>query len=340
MAKETSVEDIRKSVSEGRFSPVYLFHGEEEYFIDLMAGMVIERALKDEERDFNQTVFYGADTRPPDVINACRRFPVMAERQLVVLREAQNMKEKDIEELVLYVSKPVASTVLVICYKHGKLDGRKRLSQEIAKHGTVVESKKLYDNQIIPFIISYLKQRKVEIEDRAAQLIADCLGVNISRLVNELEKIIIGLPENSRRITVSLVEHNIGINRDFNNFELQRAIAKRDVLKANRIAQYFGKNPKNNPLVVTLSVLFNFFSNLMICHYERDRSINGVKQALGLRFDMQAYDYIDGMRNYNAMKTMNIIALIRSADVRSKGFGNSSLTDEMLLKELIYMIMH
>ncbi|MDR1562643.1 MAG: DNA polymerase III subunit delta [Dysgonamonadaceae bacterium] len=338
MAKELNFEDIKRSIIAGQFASIYLLQGEEEYFIDRLTDEIINNALKDEERDFNQIIFYGADASPEAVIGACKRFPLMSERQLVVLKEAQNMKNKDIEELVFYVSKPLTSTIFVICYKHGKLDGRKKLPSEISKKGIVFESKRLYDNQITPFICTYIKSRNLRIEDSAAQLMADSLGANVSKLVNEIEKLIITLPAKST-ITSSLIEENIGISKDFNNFELQRAIAKRDVLKANRIAKYFDNNPKNNPLVLSLTVLFNFFANLMICHYENDKSLGAIKTTLGLRFDMQGYDYVDGLKNYNAFQTMQIISLIRETDARSKGF-NSSLSDGALLKELLFRVMH
>jgi DNA polymerase-3 subunit delta len=335
-------DEIKKDIIAGNFAPIYLFQGEEEYFIDQLTDLVIEKAIADTDRDFNQTIFYGADSTPAAVINACRRFPMMSDRQIVVLKEAQNMKPKDLEELVYYVEKPLASTILVISHKQDKLDGRKKLSSTISKKGIVFESQKIRDYQIPAFINNYLKSKKVAIDDKATQLLAEYLGTNISKLVNEMEKLTIILPADNRRITATLIEQNIGISKDFNNFELQRALAKKDVLKANRIAQYFERNPKSNPLVVTLTTLFNFFSNLMICHYlkKNEQNINGIKSAFGFRFDMQTYDYTDGLKNYKPMKTMQIISLIRECDARSKGFGNVSLTDGMLLKELIYKIMH
>jgi DNA polymerase-3 subunit delta len=220
------------------------------------------------------------------------------------------------------------------------LDGRKKLAQEIAKHGVIFESKKLYDNQVVPFIVSYLRKQNVKIEPKAAQLAFDSIGATITRFIKELEKIIATLPENNRTITTKQIEQNIGISRNFNNFELIKAIAKRDPAKAYQIAKYFSENPKNNTLVLTLSVLFSYFANLMICHYEKDKSRNAIKQALGLRSDIQIDDYSDGLENYTATKTMNIISLIRSTDAQSKGVGNPSLQNATLLKELLYKIMH
>jgi DNA polymerase-3 subunit delta len=338
--QETEFNAIKKNILAKQFAPVYLFQGEEEYFIDQLANLLIENALDDSERDFNQTILYGIDTDSATIINACKHFPVMSNRQLVVVKEAQNMKSKDLEELTFYVSKPLLSTILVICHKEKKLDGRKKLSSEISKKGIIFESKKLYSEEVPKFITDYLKSRKVSIESKAAQMLSEYLGVNISKLVNETEKLIITMPEDNRIITSSMVEQNIGISKDYNSFELQKALAKRDILKANRIAQYFEKNPKANPCAVVLSNLFNFFANLMICHYEKDKSHNGIKAALGMRFDMQVYDYTDALKNYTAGKTMQIVSLIRECDARSKGVNNSSLTVGMLLKELVYKIMH
>jgi DNA polymerase-3 subunit delta len=338
MAKETGFEEIKKNIPAKKFAPVYLLQGEEAYFIDQLTDLLIEHVLDDSERDFNQTIFYGGDTDVASVINACKRFPMMSERQLIVVKEAQNMK--NIDDLAFYVKQPLHSTVLVINVKHGKLDGRKKLSGEIAKAGILFESKKLYENQIPAFITSYLRERNVKIDPKSSLLLTDYLGTDLSKLTNELGKLIISLPEKNAEITSELIEKNIGISKDYNNFELQKAIAAKDILKANRIALYFEHNPKNNPLVVTLTVLFNFFSNLMICHYEKDKSETHLMSALGFRFSIQIYDYTRALKNYPASKTMRVISLIREFDARSKGVNNSSLTDGMLLKELIYKIIH
>jgi DNA polymerase-3 subunit delta len=338
MAKELGFEEIKRSISAGNFAPVYLFQGDESYFIDQLTGMLTEKVPDDSERDFNQIIFYGMETNARTVIASCKRFPMMAERQLVVLKEAQNMK--DIDELVYYVKQPLRSTVLVINYKHGKLDGRKKLAGEIGKTGVSFESKKLYENKMPAFIIRYLQEKNVKIEQKASLLLTDYLGNDLSKLTNELEKLIISLPKSNAQITSALIEKNIGISKDYNNFELQKAIASKDVLKANRIAKYFEQNPKNNPLIVTLTVLFNFFANLMICHYEKNKTESHLMLTLGFRFNFQITDYVQAMKNYSAGKTMQIISLIRTADAQSKGVDNASLPDGKLLAELLYKIMH
>jgi DNA polymerase-3 subunit delta len=338
MAKELGFEEIKGNIRAGKFMPVYLFQGEESYFIDQLTNLLIENVLDDSERDFNQSVFYGMDSDVGTVINACKRFPMMSERQLVVVKEAQGLK--NIDDLVHYVKQPLRSTVLVINVKNGKLDGRKKLSGEIGKTGVVFESKKMYENQIPVFITNYLRDRNIKIDPRAAQLLTDYLGNDLSKLTNELGKLIISLPEKNAAITADLIEKNIGISKDYNNFELQKAIANKDILKANRIAFYFERNPKNNPLVLTLSLLFNFFSNLMICHYEKDKTESNLMAILGFRFTLQITDYMRALRNYSPMKTLQIVSLIREFDAKSKGVDNSSVTDGELLKELLYKIMH
>jgi len=338
MAKEFTFEEIQASIQNGNFYPVYLFQGEEGYYIDQLTNLLIEKVLDDSERDFNQYIFYGMDSDVGTIINTCKRFPMMSERQLVVVKEAQGLK--NIDDLVHYVKQPLRSTVLIINFKHGKLDGRKKLSGEIGKTGIVFESKKLYENQVPSFITNYLRQRNVRIDMKSAQMLTDYLGNDLSKLTNEIEKLILILPVEKPVITSELIEQNIGISKDYNNFELQKALANKDILKANRIAFYFEQNPKNNPIIPTLVTLFSFFSNLMICHYEINKSKQNLMTILGFRFEMQITDYVTALQNYKPGKTMQIISLIRDCDARSKGVNNASIPDGNLLKELIYKIMH
>ncbi|MDL2241715.1 DNA polymerase III subunit delta [Bacteroidales bacterium OttesenSCG-928-L03] len=338
MAKELTFTEIKRDILQKKFAPVYLFQGEEPYFIDELTNLLVENVLDESERDFNQTIVYGSETSAATVINASKRYPMMAERQLVVVKEAQSMK--DIQDLVHYVKSPLASTVLVINHKYGKLDGRKPLAKEIASAGVSFESKKYYENQVPSFILSYLQDKQVDIEPKAAQLMTDYLGTDLSKLTNELDKLRILLSGDSRRITSALIEENIGISKDYNNYELQKAVAAKDVLKANQIALYFDKNQKNNPYIVTLNVLFNFFSNLIICQFEQDKSAGNIKNVLGFRFDFQVYDYMTALRNYKPKKTMDNIALIRNYDAKGKGFGNSGTPPGRLLVELLFKLMH
>ena len=337
--KEISYESICKEIAERKFSPIYVLMGEEPFFIDQITDLLIENVLTEEERDFNQSIFYGADADAVSVINAARRFPMMSEYQLIVVKEAQLMR--DIELLNAYAKHPLSSTVLVINYKYKTLDRRKSLAAAVEKNGILFESKKIPDYKMPGFITGLLQQRSLAIDAKAAQMLSDFLGNDLNRLSKELDKLAIVMAQmGSKRVTPELVERNIGISKEYNNFELIKALATKDVLKANRIAQYFEKNPKTNPLQMTLAVLFNYFSNLLIAYYSKDRSEVGLMAALGLRSAFQLKDYQMGMRHYSAMKVFLSIGEIRKADAASKGVDNASASDADLLKELLYKIMH
>ncbi len=337
--KEYTFEEICRDIVACKFQPVYILMGEEPFFIDRITDLLIGNVLSDAERDFNQVIMYGADTDAGAIINAARRFPMMAERQLVVVREAQLVR--DIDLLTAYVKNPLQSTVLVVNYKYKNLDRRKSLAATAEKVGVLFESKKIPDYKMPAFITSLLQQRSISVDPKAAQMLSDFLGNDLSRLSKELDKLALILPEKApKRVTSELVEQNIGISKEYNNFELIKAIAVKDILKANRIAQYFEKNPKNNPIQMTLPIIFNYFSNLMICHYAKDKSETGLMEELGLRGTFQVKDYISGLRNYSAMKVFNLISEIRTTDARSKGVENTSTADADLLKELLYKILH
>ncbi|MDR1783547.1 MAG: DNA polymerase III subunit delta [Dysgonamonadaceae bacterium] len=331
-------EDIKSAILSRKYAPVYLFHGEESYYIDSLSDLIVEQAMDDSARDFDQNIFYGADADPRAIIAACKYPPMIAEKRLVVLKEAQNMKDKTFDELLPYIEKPLQTTVFVITYKEKKVDGRKKILSEADKKGVVFESKKLYDKDISPFINRYIKDRKMNIEARAVQMLAEYLGNNLSKLVNEIEKLCIILPE-KEMITAAIVEQNIGISKDYNTFELVSALAKKDVLKANRIVFYFDRNPADNPLPLITNTLFAFFSNLMVVHYEADKSKNAIMSLVHCSW-YQADDYSHALQNYNAGKTMRIISLLREFDAKSKGFKSPSAIRESLLKELIFKILH
>ena len=337
--KEISYESICKEIAERKFSPIYVLMGEEPFFIDQITDLLIENVLAEEERDFNQSIFYGADADAVSVINAARRFPMMSEYQLIVVKEAQLMR--DIELLSAYAKHPLSSTVLVINYKYKTLDRRKSLAAAVEKNGILFESKKIPDYKMPGYITGLLQQRSLAIDAKATQMLSDFLGNDLNRLSKELDKLAIVMAQmGSKRVTPELVERNIGISKEYNNFELIKALATKDVLKANRIAQYFEKHPKTNPLQMTLAVLFNYFSNLLIAYYSKDRSEAGLMAALGLRSAFQLKDYQMGMRHYSAMKVFLSIGEIRKADAASKGVDNASASDADLLKELLYKIMH
>ena len=331
-------EEIAKDIKNGKFAPVYLLMGEEDYYIDRIADYIVEKALDENEREFNLTVMYGLDTEMATVVNNAKRYPMMAERQVVMVKEAQNLRGWD--ELGFYMQKPAETTILVICYKHGTLDRRKKVVAEIEKKGVVFESKKLKENMLPGFITSYMKRRKVEIEDKAAEMMADFVGNDLNRMAGDLEKLIITMPKGANRITPVEIERNIGISKDYNNFELKNALIAKDVEKANKIVKYFNDNPKSNPLQPTLTVLFNYFSSLMVAFYAPERTENGVAAHLGLKAGWQAKEYLLGMKAYSGVKVMNIITQIRLCDARSKGIGNVSLSQGELLRELVYFILH
>lgn len=338
MAKEITYEEIVRNLKNRVYSPVYFLMGEEDYYIDRISDYIMDTVLSEVEKEFNLTVLYGADTDMAGVINAAKRYPMMSEHQVIVVKEAQGLK--GMEDLVYYLQKPLLSTILVFCYKHGTLDRRKKITAEIEKAGVLFESKKLKDTQLPGFISSFLKRKKVEIEPKASEMIAEFVGTDLNRLAGELEKLIITLPPGATRITPEQIERNIGISKDYNNFELRSALIEKDVLKANRIVKYFNDNPKNNPLQLTLAVLLNFFSNLMLAYYAPEKTEQGIAAQLGLRSPWQSREYMAAMRRYKGIKVMQIIEAIRTCDAKSKGIDNSSMSDGDLLKELVYVILH
>ena len=339
MAKqEITCDDILKELRAKQYRPVYYLMGEEPYYIDLIADYITDNILTETEKEFNLTVVYGADVDIATVIYAAKRYPMMSEHQVVVVKEAQNIR--NMEELSYYLQKPLLSTILVICHKHGVLDRRKKLAAEIEKTGVLFESKKVKDAQLPAFITSYMKRKGIDVEPKATAMLADFVGADLSRLTGELEKLSITLPKGHTRVTPEQIEKNIGISKDYNNFELRSALVEKDVLKANKIIKYFEENPKTNPIQMTLSLLFGFFSNLMLAYYAPEKSEQGIANMLGLRTPWQAKDYLSAMRRYNGVKTMQIIGEIRYADAKSKGVGNPSLSDGDILRELVFKILH
>ncbi len=331
-------EQIITDIKSRNFKSVYLLMGDEPYYIDELTSLLIDTVLPEEERDFNQTILYGMETDVKSVITLARSFPMMSDYQLVVIKEAQNLSK--IEELEVYAKNPLHTTILILNYKNGTLDKRKKLYAEIEKNGAVFESKKIPEYKIPGFISSYVQTKGLGIDQKSAQMLSDYLGNDLSKLTNEIAKLLIAMPPDQKRITAELIEENIGISKDFNNFELLKAIVEKDIFKINQIADYFDKNPKNNPLVMTMSVLFNFFSNLMVCYWAKNKTEQGIAGELGFRNPYQAKDYIQALKNYNAFKSMEIISLLRTYDAKSKGVGNVSASDGELLKELLYKITH
>ena len=331
-------EEIVRAVRAGNFSPVYYLMGEESYYIDKVSEFIVDSALKEEERDFNLTVCYGADVTADEVVNAAKRFPMMAQRQVVWVREAQNLQGK--ERLSFYLEHPQPTTVLILCHKHGVLDRRKKLASDIQKAGILFESKKLYESQLPGFVSAYLRRKGVAMEQNAVMMVCESVGSDLSRLSGELDKLVLALPEGETRIGASFVERHVGVSKEFNNFELVSALVAKDVLKVNRIVKYFNDNPKNFSLQLTLSVMFGFFSNLMLAYYAPKRTEEGIAEWTEQPRWQVGRNILPAMRNYTGVKVMQIIGKLRETDAKSKGVGNTMATPGDLLKELAYFILH
>ncbi len=331
------INQIVSDIKSGNIQPIYFLMGEEPYYIDKISDYIEDNVLEEAEKGFNQIVMYGRDVSVEEIVASAKRFPMMAERQVLIVKEAQDLS-RTIEKLTSYVENPQPSTVLVLNYKYKKLDRRKRLYKAVSKNGLIFESKPLYENQVADWIRRVLGGKKYQVEPKAAQMLVEFLGTNLSKISNELDKLITILPQGTI-ITPEHVEENIGISKDFNNFELRKAIGEKNILKANRIINYFAQNPKNNPLVMTISLLNSFFTQLLIYHGLQNKSRDHVAKALGIR-PFFVPEYSSAARNYPMRKVAQIIAMLRDADVKSKGVGANNQSQGDILKELLFKIMH
>ena len=339
-AKSDSFDAIMRNLEARQFVPVYYLMGDEPYYIDRIADYIAEHVLQPEERDFNQTVLFGSDVSASQIVDVARRYPMMSEYQVGVVKEAQNVKQTD--ALEKYFASPMASTILVMCHKNGSIDGKKKgYLKAIQGAGVLFESKKLKDRELPGFIERYLSAKKVKIDAKSTQMIADNIGADLSRLTGELNKVILSLPEENRVVTPQVVEDQIGVSKEFNGYELRDALVNRNVYKANLIIKYFDENPKAGSLYSFLPMLFNFFQNLMIAYYApNNKSQEGVAEWLELKNSWAAKDYMIGMRNYSGMKVMQIISKLREIDAKSKGLDNPNTPPGELMKELIFYILH
>lgn len=330
---KTLVEDLKK----GQIKPIYFLMGEEAYYIDKISDFIEDNLLDEAEKGFNQMVLYGRDVTIDDIVSNAKRYPMMAERQVVIVKEAQDLS-RTIEKLASYAENPQPTTVLVVNYKYKKIDKRKALYKAINKNGSVVfESKKLYDNQVPDWIRRVLKGQGYDISPKAAQMLVEFLGTDLSKVNNELDKLKIVLPKGTQ-ITPEHIEENIGISKDFNNFELRKAVGERNIVKAHQIAKYFADNPKDNPMVVTVALLFNFFSQLLHLHGMTDKNPRSVASALRVN-PYFVNEYLTAARNYPMKKVSAVVALLREFDVKSKGVGANAVPQGDLLKELLVRIM-
>ena len=332
-----TVNTILKDIKEGNAKPIYFLMGEEPHYIDKISDWIEDNVLDESEKGFNQMVMYGRDTTIEDIIGAAKRYPMMAEKQVIIVKEAQDLS-RTIEKLEPYAAQPQPTTVLVLCYKYKKLDKRKKLHKTIQSTGVIFESKKLYENEIPTWIARVLKSKNYHIEHKASQMLVEFLGTELSKISNELNKLMLILPENST-ITDKHIEENIGISKDFNNFELRKAIGDKNVVKANRIINYFADNPKNNPIVVTIALIHSFFTQLLLFHGLKDKSKKGVAQSLRVSIYF-VDDYFRAAKNYPMRKVAQIISYTREADVKSKGVGATNASHPEILKELLFKILH
>ena len=329
-------EQILSEIHKKNFAPVYFLTGEEPYFIDMISDTIENEALDEAERAFNQIVVYGRDVDVETIANHARSFPMMGDRMVVIVKEAQDVQH--LEDFEKYLETIPATTVLVFAYKYKKFDKRKTLAKKIDKKGVWFESKKLYDSNIPGWIQNYLKAEGYSITPKATQMLADYLGTDLHKVANELKKLVIALPKNNS-ISDADVERNIGISKDYNVFELQNAIGSRDVLKANRIVNYFGDNVKENPLLVTAISLYGYFTKLLKLHYATDTSQAALASTLGVS-PFFVRDYQMAARNYSIADCVRCIGVLREFDLKSKGYNVGEVSQKDLYREMVFKILH
>lgn len=339
-----TADEIIKDLKNRKFKPLYLLHGEEPYFIDQVSNYAEHQILSEAEKGFNQTVFYGKDTDIMTVLNAAKRYPMMSDYQLVLVKEAQDMKwgkddddKKGMDPLLSYLENPLSSTILIFCYKYGKFDKRKKTYKAIEKKGLIFESGSLYDNKIPAWIEGYVLTKGYQVNQQASAMLAEYLGNDLSKIVNELDKLMLNISA-GQAITLQHVQDNIGISKEYNVFELQSALTKKDPFKVNQIINYFEANPKANPIVLVLGNLNNFFSKVLLYHYINDKSQQNLARELGVN-PFFVKDYEAAARSYNYGKSMQIIGLLREYDLKSKGVESNAGHGE-LMKELMFKILH
>ena len=335
---------LSKEIKGGKFRNIYVLQGEEPYYIDRLQQLIIDTALTEDQRDFNLSLYYGNTANVREVISACQQYPAFSERKVVVVREAQLIAKQpghknDLDLFASYAEKPMPTTVLVICHKGGTLKSKPfSTALKEANSGVVFDSNKVKEGRDLEnLIVSYANSLSCNIDNKATSMLADHIGTDIARLFSELDKLAM-LAEDGN-ITPLLIEKNIGISKDFNNFELEEALSKRDAVKAFRIVDYFERNPKNNPSVISVAMLFSFFSNVLLAATARDKSPDSIMVLVGTRSQWRARKFLDATRMYNTRSLVNIIGYLRECDTRSKGIG-SRQDQYALLKELIYKILH
>lgn len=330
-------DQIISDITNRNFKPLYFLQGDEPYFIDQIVDKLMDGILDEMQKAFNLNVLYGKDSDVATIDNMARRFPMGAEYTVVVVKEAQSLNK--IEDLVYYANSPSVSSILIMAYKYKTLDKRKKLHKAINKNGVLFTSDKIYDNKVPRWIQNYLSSKSIGIDPSAGVILTEFLGNDLGKISNELDKLILTLPQGQNKIHADHIEENIGISKDFNHFELMKALAKKNILKANRIIEYFGKNQKLNNINQTISSLFYFFSKVLALHFMQSTSNREIASTLHIN-PYFIGDYQTATRNYSKVKTVEIISILREFDLKSKGYGNPSVPADQLLQEMIFKIMH
>lgn len=337
-----SAEGVLQDMKAGRLAPIYFLQGEESFYIDQIAAYVENNILNETEKGFNQMVLYGKDAPIAAVLNQARRFPMMSERQVVIVKEAQEIpdlgKEEGKKMLESYAKNPLPSTILVFCHKYKTLDGRSALAKTLDKHAVLVTTKKLYDNQLPDWIEQYVKETGNTIDPKAAFMLAEYIGNDLARLSNEVQKLLLNFSEKVK-IDSSHVQKWVGISKEYNTFELQKALALKNVVKANQIVQYFEGNPKNNPAILVIAFLFSYYSKLLLLHHQKAYQESEAARVLGIH-PFIAKEYLLALRNYSPQKVVENISWIHQADLQTKGIIGGSISDGQILKELVFRLMH
>jgi len=335
-------ESVIKDLKNKKYSTVYFLQGDEPYYIDYIAAYIEQNALDESAKGFNQVVLYGKDVNMSAILNHAKRYPMMSDRQVVIVREAQEIQDIGREEgqkmLESYVKNPLPSTILVLCHKYKTIDGRSSLAKTLDKHATLVNSKQLREWELPDWIEKFVRDQGFTISAQAKQMLADSIGINLQRLSNEFEKMLVNL-KGKKEIDADAVQKYVGISKEFNPFELQNALQAKDTYKAYQIVNYFGANPKANPAIMVIAILFGFFTKLLLAHHSRDKSEKGLMSLLGVPPKV-AKDYIAALRRYPVAKTIENIHHLRRADMQAKGIDSPSMPDGEILKELVYNLMH
>ena len=345
----TTYRQILAELKKGNYKPVYYLMGDEPFFIDSLSDYIRENALPEEARDFNQLVLYGNDTTMSEVVQRARAYPMGAERQVIIVKEAQHIMKKEgdgsgpatpADILSSYLRQPQMSTILVFCHKNGTLDRRKKVAAEIEKAGVLFESRKIREEALPSFVTEFMNENGMRISPKGIGMLTEAVGADLSRMNSEMNKLVTAMPQGETEITPEFIEERVGISKDFNIFEFRDSLIKKDVLKANRIAAYYESNPKMYPMQLVTAAIFPYFANLMLAFYAPDKTDAGIADQLGLKSTWGVKDYVIGMKNYTATQAMNIISAIRKYDAKSKGVDATGNTGEGLLRELLYIILH